>query len=390
MTRLILTLNTGSSSAKFALFEPGATPTDTPVERLRGQVSAIRSDPQLTYRVEGGEAVRTPAPGAGTHKGALAAILDVVNAQFPNAEVPVVGHRIVHGGTRMTGPTRVDAHVRDYLASLTPFAPLHQPHGLSGLEAAIAQFPDAVQFACFDTSFHRGQPFESDAYALPRSYFDKGIRRYGFHGLSYDYIAGEMRRIAPEARRVVIAHLGNGSSMCAVKDGRSVDSTMGFTALDGLVMGTRCGQLDPGVVLYMLEQEGMSAAEVSEVLYKRSGLLGLSGISNDMRVLEASGAAQAREAISVFVARIRREFGALTAVLGGVDAFVFTAGIGENSASIRAQVCEGMDWFGLALDPEKNAAGEGLISAEGSRVGVYAIRTDEEMTIAKAAAAFLD
>ncbi len=276
------------------------------------------------------------------------------------------------------------------LRALEPLAPLHQPHNLAAVDAARTAFPDAIQIGCFDTSFHRGHPKVSDIFALPRHFYDQGVRRYGFHGLSYDFVSGELARTEPEliAGRIVIAHLGNGASMCAVGGGKSVASTMGFSALDGLCMGTRCGQLDPGVMLYLMEKEGMTTAEISTLLYKESGLKGLSGISHDMRTLEASDAPEAAEAIAYFVHRIRRELGALTATLGGLDALVFTGGIGENSATIRSGVCEGMEWLGIGIDPERNAANARNMGT--GKIRVMTIPTDEERVIARATSAAID
>ena len=277
------------------------------------------------------------------------------------------------------------------LDGLAPFAPLHQPHNLAGVRAALAAFPGAVQVACFDTGFHRNHPWVNDTFALPRAYYDKGIRRYGFHGLSYDYIAGELARIAPQlsAGRVIVAHLGNGASMCALSNGQSVASTMGFTALDGLPMGTRTGQIDPGVIFYLVQQEGMTIDEVRLMFYHDSGLKGLSALSNDMRVLEASDAPEAYQAIDYFVFRIRRELGALAAALGGLDALVFCGGIGENSRLVRSRVCEGMGWIGIELDHARNQANETVISTDFSRARVMVIPTDEEIVIARAAYALL-
>jgi len=387
LTELILTLNAGSSSIKFAVFEAGTPPQ----ERLHGQVEGIGTTPRLKAKAGAQTIADKAVPQVARHADALAAILDLVEQAAPGAEVPVVGHRIVHGGPRYAEPVVIDPEVQGYLETLIAFAPLHQPHNLAGVAAAHEAFPQARQLACFDTAFHRGQPWVSDTFALPAEYFEKGVRRYGFHGLSYDYVAAELARIAPEAAagRVVIAHLGNGASMCALRAGKSVDSTMGFTALDGLAMGTRCGQIDPGVLLYLMDQEGLSPGEVSDLLYTRSGLLGLSGLSNDMRTLETAGTAEAEGAIRYFVHRIRRELGALTAVLGGLDALVFTGGIGENSVAIRAQACEGMGWLGLEIDGEANAAGAEVVSAPGSAAQIRVIATNEEMTIARAAMALL-
>ena len=283
----------------------------------------------------------------------------------------------------------VDGALLAELDGLAPFAPLHQPHNLAGIRAAMAAFPGVPQVACFDTAFHRNHPWVNDAFALPRALYDEGVRRYGFHGLSYDFIAGELARIAPQlaAGRVVVAHLGNGASMCAIQDGRSVASTMGFSALDGLPMGTRCGQLDPGVLLYLMDQKGMSAGQISDLLYRRSGLLGLSGLSNDMRTLEAADTPEAAQAIDFFVFRCQREVGAMAAALGGIDALVFCGGIGENSRLIRARICERLGWMGIEIDHTRNAANARVISAELARTTVLVLPTDEELVIARAARA---
>ena len=383
----ILTLNAGSSSIKLGLFDATtlAVIATGLIERIGGEGSFALRGP------DGGELDLPPVPYASwrTHAEALRTALAALDHIVPDSSVTAVGHRVVHGGPDFAAPAVVDGAVVAALDALVPFAPLHQPHNLAGIRAAMAEFPHAVQVACFDTAFHRTQPFVNDTFALPRRFYDKGIRRYGFHGLSYDYIAGELAARAPQlhAGRVVVAHLGNGASMCAMQGGRSIASTMGFTALDGLPMGTRSGQLDPGVVLYLLEQEGMGASAISDLLYKESGLLGLSGLSNDMRTLEASDRPEAGQAIAYFVARIRRELGGLAAALGGLDALIFTAGIGENARGIRARVCDGMDWLGIALDPARNACNAPVISGDASRVQVMVIPTNEERVIARAAAA---
>ncbi len=271
------------------------------------------------------------------------------------------------------------------LAALEPLAPLHQPHNLAAIRLAGEAYPGVPQVACFDTAFHRGRPEYAEGYALPRALYDEGIRRYGFHGISYEYVAGRLAEIAPAlaAGRVIVAHLGNGASMCAMAGGRSVETTMGFTALDGLPMGTRPGQLDPGVVLHLIEGRGMAAGEVAELLYRRSGLLGLSGVSSDMRDLLASGEPGAALAVAHFVYRCGVQAGAMAAALGGVDGVVFTAGIGENQPAIRAGIAERLGWLGAVLDPEANAAGAEVISAAGSRVALLVVPTDEELTIAR-------
>ena len=282
-------------------------------------------------------------------------------------------------------PCSINADALAKLKRLIPLAPLHQPHNVAGIEAAMKAFPSTPQVACFDTAFHRSHPFVSDTFALPRSYYDEGVRRYGFHGLSYEYICKKLRAIAPQVARedVVIAHLGNGASMCAVHDGRSIASTMGFTALDGLPMGTRCGQLDPGVLLYLMVEKKMGAEEISDLLYKNSGLKGMSGISQDMRELEASHSQAARDAIDYFVSRVRRELAGLAASVDGVEAVVFTGGIGEHSWRVREAVLTGMEWMGIRLDAEANRAGAQMISARSSPAMVFVIPTDEERMIAE-------
>jgi acetate kinase len=302
-----------------------------------------------------------------------------------------VGHRVVHGGVEFAAPVRVTPAVLAKLEALCPLAPLHQPHNLAGIHAVAAVQPDLPQVACFDTAFHRGHPELADWYALPRAFYDDGIRRYGFHGLSYEYIASVLPEVAPAIAegRVVVAHLGSGASMCAIQAGRSQDSTMGFTALDGLLMGTRCGALDPGVVRHLLRAYGMDADAIERMLYQECGLKGVSGISNDMRTLLASADPRAAYTVDLFVWRICRELGALAAVLGGLDGVVFTAGIGERSAEIRARVCARAAWLGIALDDQANQVGGPRISTAASAVAVYAIPTDEEQMIARHTLALL-
>lgn len=351
---------------------------------MRGKVRDIAGAPSLKAVDAAGAVVaeRDWPRGEGPtgHKSALAAVIDLVD----DYEVVAVGHRVVHGGLAFTAPVRITPRVHALLSQLIALAPLHQPHNLKGVEAAQAAFPDAVQIACFDTSFHRGHPWAADTFALPRRFYDEGVRRYGFHGLSYEYIAAKLAREEPTlaAGGVVVAHLGNGASMCGLRAGRSMGSTMGFTALDGLPMGARCGQIDPGVVLYLMTEKAMTAAEVTDLLYNQSGLKGLSGLTHDMRTLEAAGTTAAEEAIGYFTYRVRREIGAMAAILGGVDGIVFTGGIGENSARVRRQSCEGLEWMGVTLDAAANAAGARVISAPASRVRVLALATDEEAMIA--------
>ncbi len=383
----VLTLNAGSSSLKFGLF----TAESTPRALATGAVERIGGPARLRLDIEGAERSlerELSQERAADHDGALEAALSALEEEFPEAQIVTVGHRIVHGGRHYDEPVEITQAVIDTIEELVPLAPLHLPHNLAGVRAAQAAFPQARQAACFDTGFHRSHPFVNDVFGLPRRFYDQGVRRYGFHGLSYDYIAGALADYDAElhAGRVVVAHLGNGASMCGMRGGRSVASTMGFTALDGLPMGTRSGQLDPGVILYLLEEEGMSVPEVTELLYKESGLLGLSGISHDMRELESSEAPEADEAIAYFTFRIRRELGALAAALEGLDGLVFTGGIGEHSARVRAEVCAGMEWLGLSLEPGRNAAQDTEISAPQSRVRVLVIPTNEELVIARAAA----
>ncbi len=382
----VLALNAGSSSLKFALYE--LVGDRRPSMRWRGQIERLGDAPRLLAQSAGGRSVDRPLTNTKTHDEAINAFLELVQEFLPEIRVRAIGHRVVHGGPVYAEPVLVDDGVLDTLAGFIPFAPLHQPYSLAGIRAARAAFPGTVQVACFDTAFHRTHPWVNDTFALPQSYYDKGVRRYGFHGLSYDYIANKLKEIAPGLYdgRVVIAHLGNGASMCAVSAGRAVASTMGFSALDGLPMGTRSGQLDPGAVLYMMQQDGLTADEVAEVLYRKSGLLGLSGISSDMRTLLAADTAEARKAIDYYVFRIRRELGALSAALEGIDALIFTGGIGENSATIRRKVCDGMRWIGIEMDDNRNADGGTVLSTEFSRVRILAIPTNEEMVIARAAA----
>ncbi len=383
MTRAVLTLNAGSSSLKVALFpETGDRPLAV------GLADRIGPEGVLKLKLADG----TPLPASGdltSHAGAIAAVIDSFRAQWPDLDLRAIGHRVVHGGADNTRPVTVDDAVLAGLDALTPFAPLHQPHNLAGIRAAMAAFPGVPQVACFDTAFHRTNPRVSETFALPRALYDEGVRRYGFHGLSYDYIAGELAARAPHLAegRIVVAHLGNGASMCGLQNGRSLASTMGFTALDGLPMGTRCGQVDPGVLLYLMDQKGMTAAQITDLLYKQSGLLGLSGLSNDMRTLEASDTPEAAEAIDYFVFRCQRELGSLAAALGGIDALIFCGGIGENSRLIRARICERLGWMGIEIDHARNAANDAVISSDMARTTVMVIPTNEELVIARAARA---
>jgi acetate kinase len=384
MTDVVLVLNAGSSSIKFSVFALGETGLQ---EGYNGQVSGVGTAPRFVARDAVGFTLadeKLSSAEYGDHAACLARIGAWLREHADGLELLGVGHRVVHGGVDYAEPVRVDDAVMAKLEALVPLAPLHQPHNLAAIRAAAAGLPGVAQVACFDTAFHRTQTRLAQAYGLPAEYYDKGIRRYGFHGLSYEYIARRLPEVAPEIAggRVIVAHLGNGASMCAMKDGRSVASTMGFTAVEGLPMGTRTGSLDPGVVLFLMER-GMSAAEIEELLYERSGLLGLSGVSSDMRKLLASDAESARFAVDYFIYRIGRETGSLAAALGGVDALVFTAGIGENSAEIRARACAACAWLGVEIDDKANAAGGPRISTSGSRVSVWVIPTDEELMIAR-------
>ncbi len=383
---VILTLNAGSSSLKFAAFAlvNGAEPS----ELASGQIEGIGATAQGSVTTATGEKsglTFDPSARAIDHHAAMGAILGWLRKAGYDSSVVAVGHRVVHGGPDLVEPKLIDESVITALKRLIPLAPLHEPHNLAGILAAMKAFPSTPQVACFDTAFHRSHPFVHDTFALPRSYYDQGVRRYGFHGLSYEFITRRLRKIAPQIalKDVIIAHLGNGASMCAVRDGRAVASTMGFTALDGLAMGTRCGQLDPGVALYLMAEKKMSVDEISDLLWKNSGLKGMSGISQDMRELEASDSPAARDAIAYFVSRIRRELGALAATVSGADAVVFTAGIGEHSWKVREAALKDMEWMGIHLDAEANRANAEIISARHSPTVVYVIPTNEELMIAE-------
>lgn len=383
----ILTLNSGSSSIKVALYEAAAEPQIV----AAGQVSSLGTNAELKFaRV--GQSSQSASPvalGGADHQTALEAILSEIKVFVQDRRVAAVGHRIVHGGTAFVAPRVLDDAVCAALQQLVPLAPLHQPHNLAAVALVRRMFPEALQVGCFDTAFHRNHTWVNETFALPRRYYDAGVRRYGFHGLSYDYVAGAIAKTDPDlaSGRIVAAHLGNGASLCAIKNGQSIASTMGFSALDGLPMGTRCGQIDPGVLLYLMDHEHLDAAALTDLLYRESGLLGLSGISHDMRTLQASDAPEAAQAIAYFAASIRREVGAMAAVLGGIDALVFCGGIGENDSNVRARVCEGLQWLGIALDDTRNRTHEACIST--GPVAVLVVPTNEEIVVARAAAAFL-
>ncbi|OZI62261.1 acetate/propionate family kinase [Bordetella genomosp. 11] len=386
MADVILVLNAGSSSIKFSVFD--AADRALPL-LLRGQVAGLYvENARLTVLDADGKEIES-RDWAGTpaldHDGAVAWLVDFLRAHKGDHQLAAVGHRVVHGGERYAEAVRVTPEVIAVLGRLAPLAPLHQPHNLKPIEAVARVRPDLPQVACFDTAFHRAQPEVAQAFALPPSITQRGVRRYGFHGLSYEYIAGALPRFdAQGARgRAIVAHLGNGASMCALVNGRSVASTMGFTAVDGLPMGTRSGTLDPGVILYLMDELGMDARAIETLIYKQSGLLGVSGISSDMRALLASEDERARFAIALYVYRIGRELGSLAAAAGGIDTLVFTAGIGENAPAIRDRVCRDAAWLGVRLDEAGNAAHGPRISAPSSRVSVWVIPTNEELMIAR-------
>jgi acetate kinase len=382
MKETVLTINAGSSSLKAALYaRDGLNMLATAV------VERIGSESVFVAKMGDGSKIQTPENPLTNHLSAIHAVIDAFSNTWPDITVMAVGHRVVHGADLFNEPIVITPSVISQLETLSALAPLHQPHNLAGIRAAMCAFPAVSQVACFDTAFHRNHPWVNDTFALPREFYDKGVRRYGFHGLSYDYVSHELARIAPSiaSGRVVVAHLGNGASMCAMHNGRSIASTMGFSALDGLPMGTRCGQLDPGVLLYLIQQHGMSAGEIEDVLYRKSGLLGLSGISNDMRTLEASHEQTAKDAIEYFVFRCQREIGAMTAALGGIDALIFCGGIGENSSFIRARICERLAWIGIEIEYARNTSHQPIISSDLARTQVMLIPTNEELVIARAA-----
>lgn len=396
MTAHILVLNAGSSSIKLALFTDHGEGRELDAA-FYGEIEDI-GEPRghLQIMSHGGERLadqllQPPAGKPLDHEQALQILHQWLASQGIEDSLTAVGHRVVHGGERWSHPVLIDSEVFAELTELIPLAPLHQPHNLAAIEALSKVRPSLPQVACFDTAFHRSNPLVAQTFALPREITAVGVRRYGFHGLSYEYIAQVLPQVIGEYAegRVVVAHLGNGASMCALRERHSMATTMGFTALDGLPMGTRCGALDPGVLLYLLQERGMDAAALTDLLYHRCGLLGVSGVSHDMRSLLASGEPRAAEAVDLFVYRIGRELGSLTAALGGLDALVFTGGIGEHAALIRARVCRDAGWLGLEFDAEANHAGGPRISTKGSRVSAWVIPTNEELMIARHTRAFV-
>jgi acetate kinase len=385
MNHAIFVVNAGSSSLKFSVY--GLAGPDLGVV-ARGEIEGLGTSAHFKAKDQRGQMLADVSLGNSTrsvgHAEAFMHLAHWAYEHFAEELVPLaVGHRVVHGGATFGEPTLIDAAVMTKLEQLIPLVPLHQPHNLKGIRAVMQLWPDLPQVACFDTAFHRGRAQVTERFGLPDELFRRGARRWGFHGLSYEYIAGQLGRLAPDLSigRVIVAHLGSGASLCAMKDGRSVDTTMSFSALDGLPMGTRCGTLDAGVILFLL-RDGWSIDRIEELLYRRSGLLGISGVSNDMRKLLASDCPRAAEAVDFFVYRVVREIGSLTAALDGLDALVFTAGIGQNSPRIRERVCQGLAWLGVRIDLDANKRGNLCISPKGCAPSVWVIPTDEEAVIA--------
>jgi acetate kinase len=380
-----LVVNSGSSSLKFAVFRSSGA-ADWPLA-ARGNIEGIGTAPKMSARDGTGSAMPTPTlPGGVRDAGvALEHLFAWLRSSFAGGRLVGVGHRVVHGGPRYARPVIVTPEVLAELGKLVSFAPLHQPYNLAAIEAVTRQRPDVPQVACFDTSFHRSWPAVVKLLPLPAELCRGGVERYGFHGLSYEYIASVLPQVAPQIAdgRVIVAHLGSGASLCALRAGVSIENTLGFTALDGLCMGTRPGAVDPGVILYLFQGLGLSARDVEAILYKKSGLLGISGVSNDMRVLLESREPTAALAVEYFVYRVAKEVGALTAVLGGLDALVFTAGIGENSPEIRRRICAACAWLGIELDEQANTGNEVCLSRKASRISAWRIPTNEELMIAR-------
>jgi len=391
MNDYTVVVNAGSSSLKFSVYRRAES--DSWTLEARGQVEGIGTSPKFSAKDGADKLIGDVAldPTIRDARAALGFVANWLRDRYHGAHVCGVGHRVVHGGAQYSGPTIVTPEVLENLRALIPLAPLHQPYNLSAIEAVWERLPGVAQVVCFDTSFHRGQPAVAQLVPLPREIRDAGVQRYGFHGLSYEYIASVLPSVAPEIAggRVVVAHLGSGASLCALKNGKSVDSTLGFTALDGLCMGTRPGALDPGVVLYLFQALGLSVKEVETILYKKSGLIGISGISNDMRSLLASNEPDARLALDYFVYRAAKEIAAMTAALGGIDGLVFTAGIGENSPEIRKRICIASAWLGVELDEDANARKAPRITSQASKVPAWVIPTNEELMIARHTGALL-
>ena len=392
MTDVILVLNAGSSSIKFSAF---ATQGSEMELIMRGQIEGLFTSPRFAAKDSHGAEIGSKDWGQGVdlgHAGAIGFLADFLRAHKEGYALSAVGHRVVHGGMAFSQAVRITPDVVAELTKLIPLAPLHQPHNLKPIEIIAQQRPDLPQVACFDTAFHRSQPETAQAFALPASITRLGVRRYGFHGLSYEYIASVLPQFDPKAAagRTIVAHLGNGASMCAMAAGRSLASTMGFTAVDGLPMGTRSGNLDPGVILYLMDELRMDARAIEDLIYKQSGLLGVSGISSDMRALLTSDDERARFAIDLYAYRIGRELGSLAAASQGIDALVFTAGIGEHASSLRERVCRDAAWLGVDLDPAANLSDGPLISTASSKVAAWVIPTNEELMIARHTREVLD
>ena len=391
MKEAILVLNAGSSSIKFSLFVLRGEDLELDV---RGQIEGLFTAPHFVAKDGGGKTVREKAWGEGVrlgHEGALEHLTQFLRGELKDLTPIGVGHRVVHGGLDYTQPVQIDRTVLTALAKFIPLAPLHQPHNLTPIRLILERTPDLPQVACFDTSFHRTNPPISQRFAIPAELHDAGVQRYGFHGLSYEYVASVLSKHDAKAAagKAVVLHLGNGASMCALDGGSSIASTMGFTAVEGLPMGTRCGSIDPGVILYLMDERKLDARAIEKLIYNQSGLLGVSGLSSDMRTLLASEDPRAKLAVDLYLYRIRREMGSLAAALGGLDAIVFTAGIGENSMQIRQRVVEDAAWLGARLNQPANAKGGPCISTTRSRVSVWAIPTNEELMIARHTARLL-
>ncbi|VIO72901.1 Acetate kinase [Bradyrhizobium ivorense] len=382
MSNNALVFNAGSSSVKFGLFDIEQA---EPKMKCKGVLDEQERAPRVVVTDTSGKALLEKSRPAGETNGdsLLAEIFAWIDGYLGSGKIAAVGHRIVHGGREFSGPTVLNEQVLASLDALTPLAPLHQPRCLAAVRAVQSLQPGLTQIACFDTAFHHDLTPPASRFAIPRRFEEQGIRRYGFHGLSFEYVADRLATLAPMQTRTVIAHLGNGASLCALHKGKSVDTTMGFTPLDGLVMGTRCGEIDPGVLLYLLQEQKMSVDEVQHLLYERSGLLGVSGISADMRALLTSHDAAAREAIDLFTFRVAAEVAVMVNTLAGLDGLIFTGGIGQHAAEIRQQICDRLTWLGVRLDAEANARGEQRIAADGSAVDVLVVPTSEEITIAR-------
>ncbi len=385
MNNVILVLNAGSSSIKFSLF---AECGDQIELKLRGQIEGLYASPRFVAKDAQGAEIGAHKWSEGTrlgHDGAVAYLIDFLRGQRQDNQLIALGHRVVHGGLEFSMPTLINAQVLAKLEKLIPLAPLHQPHNLVPIRIAAERLPQVPQVACFDTAFHTSQPEIAQAFALPLLITERGVRRYGFHGLSYEYIASVLPQFERKAAngRVVVAHLGNGASMCALRECKSVATTMGFTAADGLPMGTRCGAVDPGVILYLMDELRMDARAIEKLIYHESGLLGVSQVSSDMRTLLRSPEPRAQFAVDLFIYRIGRELGSLVAAVGGLDALVFTGGIGEHAAVVRERVCHDARWLGVELDVNANETGGPRISIESSPVSVFVIPTNEELMIAR-------